>query len=77
MEQQRSGSLCKDIIPESTLLASTAAIPKRSVEKPDDLARHVFPPRLLVIHNPGRGGENDIPELSRRQQSDDPLLEIA
>jgi hypothetical protein len=31
---------------------------------------------LLVIHDTGRGGENDVAELTRRQQLDNPLLEI-
>ena len=31
----------------------------RLIEEPDDLARDVLSPRLLVIHDAGRGGEND------------------
>ena len=31
---------------------------------------------LLVVHDTGRGGQDDIAELTGRQQLDDPLLEI-
>ena len=36
----------------------------------------MLPPRLLVVHDTSRGGENDVTELTRRQQLDDPLLHI-
>lgn len=48
----------------------------RLVEEADDLARDVLPPGLLVIHDAGRGGEDDVAELTRGQQLDNPLLEI-
>lgn len=47
------------------------------VEKADDLASNMFPPRLLMIHDASRCGENDVAELTRWQQLDDPFLEIA
>jgi hypothetical protein len=31
---------------------------------------------LLVVHNTGGGGKNNITELTRWQKLDDPLLEI-
>lgn len=31
---------------------------------------------LLVVHDTGRGGQDDIAELTSGQQLDDPLLEI-
>jgi len=37
----------------------------------------VLPPGLLVVHDAGRGGEDDVAELTRGQQLDDPLLHIA
>jgi hypothetical protein len=37
----------------------------------------VLPPGLLVVHDAGRGGEDDEAELTRRQQLDDPLLHVA
>jgi hypothetical protein len=46
------------------------------VEEPNDLARHVLPSSLLVVHDTRRSGENDVAELTRRQQLDDPLLKI-
>jgi hypothetical protein len=47
------------------------------VEETDDLSSNVFPPRLLVVHDTGRCGQDDIAELTRWQQLDNPLLEIA
>ena len=46
------------------------------VEESDDLAGHVFPSCLLMVHNTGRRGQNNVTELTRWQQLDDPLLEI-
>ena len=46
------------------------------VEEADDLARDVLPPRLLVVHDAGRGGQDDVTELTRRQELDNPLLEV-
>jgi hypothetical protein len=37
----------------------------------------VLPPGLLVVHDTGRGGEDDVAELTRGQQLDDPLLHVA
>lgn len=37
----------------------------------------MLPPGLLVVKDTGRGGEDDVAELTRRQQLDNPLLEIA
>ena len=33
-------------------------------------------PGLLVVHDTSRGGEDDVAELTGRQQLDDPLLEV-
>ena len=46
------------------------------VEEADDLARDVLPPRLLMVHDAGRGGKDDVAELTRRQEHDDPLLQV-
>ena len=46
------------------------------VEEADDLACHVFSPRLLVVHDAGRGGEHDVAELTGWQKLDDPLLHV-
>ena len=46
------------------------------VEETDDLAGDVLSASLLVIHNTGRGGENDVAELTRWEQLDNPLLEV-
>ncbi len=47
------------------------------VEEADDLARHVLSPRLLVVHDAGGGGEDDVAELTGGQELDDPLLHVA
>ena len=36
----------------------------------------MLPPGLLVVHNSSGGGEDDVAELTRWQQLDDPLLEV-
>jgi nitrogen regulatory protein PII len=46
------------------------------VEETKDLASNVLPPGLLVVHDTGRGGENDETELTRGKELDDPLLEV-
>ena len=48
----------------------------RLVEEADDLAGNVLATGLLVIHNTGGGGQDDIAELTGGQQLDDPLLEV-
>jgi hypothetical protein len=47
------------------------------VEKPNDLASNVLPSRLLVIHNTSTCRQDNVSELTRRQQLDNPLLEIS
>lgn len=49
----------------------------RLVEETDDLARDVLPTGLLVVHDSSGGGEDDVAELTRRQELDGPLLEIS
>lgn len=46
------------------------------VEETDDLAGDVLPPGLLVVHDTSRGGEDDVAELTRGQELDNPLLEV-
>ena len=36
----------------------------------------MLPPRLLVVHDSSRGSQDNVSKLTRRQQLDDPLLEI-
>jgi hypothetical protein len=47
------------------------------VEESENLSSHMLPPGLLVVHNTGRSGEDDETELTRREELDNPLLEIA
>lgn len=51
-------------------------IPSHLVEEANDLARNVLASGLLVVHDAGRGGEDDIAELTGREQLDNPLLEL-
>lgn len=46
------------------------------VEETEDLASNVLSAGLLVVHDTGRGGEDDVAELTGRKESDDPLLEV-
>lgn len=46
------------------------------VEEADDLASNVLAAGLLVVHDAGRGGEDDVTELTGGQQLDNPLLEV-
>lgn len=50
---------------------------RRLVEEAKNLSGNVLPPGLLVVHNTSGGGEDDVAELTRRQELDNPLLEIA
>ena len=46
------------------------------VKETDDLAGDVLSPRLLVVHDASGGGEDDVAELTGRQELDNPLLEV-
>lgn len=46
------------------------------VEETNDLAGNVLSTGLLVVHDTSRGGEDDVAELTGRQQLDNPLLEV-
>jgi hypothetical protein len=48
----------------------------RLVKEPNDLSGNVLASCLLVVHDTGRGCEDDVTELTRWQQLDDPLLQI-
>jgi hypothetical protein len=48
----------------------------RLVEEPDDLSGNVLASCLLVVHDTSRGCEDNVTELTRWQQLDDPLLKI-
>ena len=47
------------------------------VEETNDLARNVLSPRLLVVHDAGRGRQHDEAELTRGQKLDNPFLHVA
>jgi hypothetical protein len=46
------------------------------VEEADDLARHVLATGLLLVHDTGGGGEDNVAELTSGEQLDNPLLEL-
>lgn len=46
------------------------------VEESDDLPGRMLPPSLLMVHNPGRGCENDVAELTGGKEFDHPLLKV-
>jgi hypothetical protein len=48
----------------------------RLVEETKDLSSNVLASGLLVVHDTGGGGEDNVSELTRWQKLDDPLLEI-
>jgi hypothetical protein len=47
------------------------------VEETKNLASNVLSAGLLVVHDTGRGGQDDETELTRGQQLDNPLLHVA
>lgn len=49
---------------------------KDLVEETEDLSSNVSLSGLLVVHDSGRGGQDDVTKLSRRQQVLDPLLHV-
>jgi hypothetical protein len=57
------------------MLADQAVITSL-VEETDDLAGDVLATGLLVVHDSGGGGEDDVAELTRWQEPDDPLLQV-
>ena len=64
------------LFPSPPALANTAS-ENFLVEEAEDLASDVLPPGLLVVHDAGGGGEDDAAELTRGEELDDPLLEVA
>lgn len=57
---------------------STSRNPKTSlVEETEDLSSNVLAASLLVVHDTGRGGQDNVTELTGGEELDDPLLHIA
>jgi hypothetical protein len=63
-------------MPQTFVQLSDKAEKKHLVEEPDDLASNVLAARLLVVHDTGRGRQDNVPELTRRKQLDNPLLHV-
>ena len=47
------------------------------VEETDDLAGNVLAAGLLVVHDASRGGQDNVTELTRGKELDNPLLHVA
>jgi hypothetical protein len=47
------------------------------VEETKDLSGNVLAAGLFVVHDTGGGGEDDVTELTRWEQLDNPLLHVA
>lgn len=47
------------------------------VEETDDLAGNVLAAGLLVVHDTSRGGQDNVTELTRGKELDNPLLHVA
>lgn len=63
-------------MPDSFPSKTFFGYPSRLVEEANDLARDVLASGLLVVHDTGRGGQDDVAELTGREQLDNPLLEL-
>jgi hypothetical protein len=48
---------------------------RRLVDESQDLSSGVLPPGLLVVHDSGRGGKDDLSERTGREQQVDPVLD--
>lgn len=46
------------------------------IKEANDLARDVLPSGFLVVHDTGRGGENNVTELTGWEKLNNPLLEV-
>lgn len=46
------------------------------VEETKDLASNVLATGLLVVHDTSRGGKDNVTELTRRKELDNPLLQV-
>ena len=53
-----------------------ANYPTPLIKEPQHLPPRLLPPRLLVRHDPIRGRQDDLAELTAGQQIDDPLLNV-
>lgn len=49
---------------------------KQGHSQSNDLSSYVLPPGFLVVHDTGRGGQDNEAELTRRQEPDNPLLKV-
>lgn len=57
-------------------LSSKSAKTRTSIKEAKDLPTRLLPPRLLVRHDAVGGRQDDVTELARGEQCDDPLLDL-
>ena len=46
------------------------------IEETQNFSGNVLSPGLFVVHDSGRGGQDDVTELTGWEQVDDPLFEV-
>jgi hypothetical protein len=52
------------------------SVQQNLVKETEHLSGNVLPPRLLVVEDTGGGGQDNVAELTRRKELDDPLLDV-
>ena len=73
---RHSGNYSKLCSRYMLMILQTPLCDEHLVEEADDLSCNVLASCLLVVHDTGRGCEDDVSELTGWQKLDDPLLEI-
>jgi hypothetical protein len=63
-------------IGDMLMILRTPSSVDRLVEETNDLSCNVLASCLLVVHDTGRCCENNVSELTRWKELDDPLLEV-
>jgi hypothetical protein len=53
------------------------SVQQNLIKETEHLSGNVLPPRLLVVEDTGGGGQDNVAELTRRKELDDPLLDVA
>lgn len=67
---------CPNAVKDAPVFPISFPIFETLVEEADDLARDVLAAGLLLVHDAGRGGEDDVAELTGGEELDNPLLKL-
>lgn len=59
------------------MVLQNAPLVPHLVEETDDLSCNVLATSLFMVHDTSGGGKDDVSELTRWQELDDPLFEIS